>query len=175
VTDGPSLIFGFGRLMSFPTVTMDANSQLKKLQARAISPLGTTIKVVNLAKLVSGMTPATAVCFCVIVLLMLIKVRLLFSVDLFQLYTERTQDFMESGTDYIEFGRACLSVCSTLSQLMNGKKLEDLSQAWRGAVTQLTTWVEPAVHDFGSSQTTLSAQNCGGYPGDSRREPLQAR
>jgi len=148
---------------------MDANSKHKKLQARAISPLDTTIKVVNLAKLVSAMTPTTAVCFCVIILLTLIKVRLLFSVDLFQLqvYTERNQDFMESGTDYIEFGRACLSVCSTLSQLMNGKKLEDLSQAWRGAVTQLTTWVEPAVHDFGSSQTTLSAQNCGGYPGDS--------
>jgi len=140
---------GFGRLeivfYQSPRVsTMDANSAPQKPQARAIPPLGTAIKVANLAKLLSAMTPATAVCFCVIILLTLITVRLLFSVGLFQLHTEGNQDFMANRTDYIEFGQACLDVCRTLSELMNGKKLEDLSQAWRGAVTQLTTWVKPA-------------------------------
>lgn len=153
---------------------MDASSPSQKRQARAISPLDTATKVASLARLVSGMTPATAVCFCVIILLTLIRVCLFFSVDLFQLHIKRNQDFMANRTDYIEFGQACLDVCRTLSQLMNGKKLEDLSQAWSGAVTQLTTWVEPATHDSDSSPTTLSTQNRGGYPGQSRRELFQA-
>ena len=136
---------------------MDANSQPRKSLAHAIPPLGTAIKVANLAKLVSGMTPATAVCFCVIILLTLIQVRLsLFSVDLF--HVERNQDFMANRTDYIEFGQACLDVCGTLSQLMNGKKLEDLSQAWHRAITQLTMWVESAIHDLDSSDDALGAE-----------------
>ena len=120
------------------------------------------------------MTPATTVCFCVIILLTLIQVRpsLFSSIDLF--HVERNQDFMANRTDYIEFGQARFDVCGTLSQLMNGKKLEDLNQVWHRAITQLTTWVVLAIHIL-ITQTTLSAQNCGGYPRESRREPLKVR
>jgi len=69
--------------------TMDANPPPQKYQARVISPLGTAIEVVNFTRLVSGMTPATAACFCVIILLTLIRVRLLFSIDSLLLHVER--------------------------------------------------------------------------------------
>ena len=156
-----------------PSYTMDANSQLQNRQTRATPPLtlNTAIKVVNLAKVVSGITPAAATCLCVLILLTLIRVR--FSLPYRPVpASQRNQDFMANGTDYIEFGKACVDVCGTLSQIMNGKKLEDLSQAWHGAVAQLTTWVQPAIHDLDSSLTMLSTQYCGGYPGESRREHL---
>ena len=69
--------------------TMDANSPPQKSQTRVISPLGTAIEVANLTKLVSGMTPTAAACFCVIILLTLIRVRLLFSIDSLLLHVER--------------------------------------------------------------------------------------
>ena len=51
--------------------TMDANSQPRKCQACATfkSPLGTAIKVANLARVISSMTPATAICFCILLTL----------------------------------------------------------------------------------------------------------
>jgi len=74
------------------------------------SPHWVPIKVVNLARLVSGMTQATAICFefCVTILLTLIKVRLLlFSVDRFQLRIGHDRDrFTANRTNYIEFGQA---------------------------------------------------------------------
>ena len=63
-------------------------------------PLGTGIK-----RLVSGMAPATAVCFRVIILLTLRRVRLILSIDLSQLQIERNQDFATNRTDTSSSGK----------------------------------------------------------------------
>ena len=62
---------------------------------------------------------------------------------------------MANKSNYVELGLACADVCKALERGMNGKKLDDLSQPVRDAITQLTTWVKRAVHILDSSLTTL--------------------
>ena len=45
---------------------------------------------------------------------------------------------MVNKTDYVELGLACADVCRALDRGMNGKKLDDVTQSVREAITQLT-------------------------------------
>ena len=46
---------------------------------------------------------------------------------------------MSNKTDYVELGLACADVCEALNRGMNGRRLDDLSQSMRTAISQLTT------------------------------------
>ena len=59
-------------------------------------------------------------------------------------------------TDYVDLGLACAEVCKALNRGMDGKKLDDLSQSVREAISQLTTWVKPVLRDLDSSPTMFS-------------------
>ena len=52
------------------------------------------------------------------------------------------QDSMANKTEYVELGMACADVCTALERGMNGKRLDELSQPVREAISQLTTWVK---------------------------------
>ena len=123
---------------------MDANSRRQKRQDNASSLLNVAIEAMNLAKEVSSMTPAKAVFGSVSVLLTMIRVRFLPSSNVHPRFT-CDQDSMANKADYVELGLACADVCRALDRGMNGKKLNDLSQSVREAISHLTTWVEPTM------------------------------
>ena len=52
------------------------------------------------------------------------------------------QDSMANKSDYVELGLACANVCKALDRGMNGKKLDDLNESVREAISELTMWVE---------------------------------
>ena len=54
---------------------------------------------------------------------------------------------MANKADYVELGLTCANVCKALDRGMNGKRLDQISQSVSDAITQLTTWVKPAVHN----------------------------
>ena len=136
---------------------MDANSRRQKRQDNASSLLNVAIEAMNLAKEVSSMTPAKAVFGSVSVLLTMIRVRFLPSSDVHPRFT-CDQDSMANKSDYVELGLACADVCRALDRGMNGKKLNDLSQSVREAISQLTTWVEPAMQFEYMLTVTLIAE-----------------
>ena len=51
-------------------------------------------------------------------------------------------------TDFVDLGLACADICTALGRGMDGKKLNDLSQSVSEAIGQLTTWVEPTMHNM---------------------------
>ena len=46
---------------------------------------------------------------------------------------------MIKWTDYVELGLACAEVCTALDRGLKGKKLNNLNNAVREAINQLTT------------------------------------
>ena len=46
---------------------------------------------------------------------------------------------MANDADYVELGRACAELCTTLDRGLNGKRLEDLNNSVCEAINQLTT------------------------------------
>jgi len=66
---------------------MTTESQQPKRQEGALSSLNVAIDIVNLAKEVSNVTPATAAFGSVTILLTMIRVRLLFCDKVFQVHT----------------------------------------------------------------------------------------
>ena len=53
---------------------------------------------------------------------------------------------MANKQDYVGLGLSCARVCKALERGMGGKRLDELSEPARGAITQLTTWVEPTTY-----------------------------
>ena len=79
------------------------------------------------------------------------------------------QDTMVNERDYVEIGLNCADICTALDRGMNGKLLDDLSQALCKAINQLTLWVKTTADGLGGLLTmhliTL------GLPRISRRRP----
>lgn len=63
---------------------------------------------------------------------------------------------MANKIDYVELGLACAYVCKALERGTNGKRADELSPSVLDAIAQLTTWVEPAMHNFDSSLMMFS-------------------
>ena len=120
---------------------MDTNFRRREPQESTISLLNVAIEAVDLAKEVSGATPAKAVFGTVSIILTMIRVRHLPFTMAYFVFTN-DQDSMANKAEYVELGLACADVCRALDRGMNGKKLGDLSQSVREAIEQLTTWVE---------------------------------
>ena len=64
------------------------------------------------------------------------------------------QNFMANEEDYVELGLNCAEICRALDRGTNRKGLDELSKSVCDAINQLTTWVEPEVHDWDRSLTT---------------------
>ena len=121
---------------------MDANSHQPKRRDGTLSALNTAIEAMNLAKEVSGVTPAKAVFGSVSVLLTMIRVRCPLSEcspDNVLIMATCNQDSMANKTDYVELGLACANVCRALDRGMGGKKLDETSDSVSEAINQLTT------------------------------------
>jgi hypothetical protein len=56
------------------------------------------------------------------------------------------QDTMANKQDYVDIGLSCASICKALERGMDGKKLDDVSQSVRDAISQLTTWVKQTIY-----------------------------
>lgn len=52
---------------------------------------------------------------------------------------------MANEQEYADLGLNCADICRALDRGINGKKLDDLNHSVREAISQLTTWVEPAM------------------------------
>ena len=52
------------------------------------------------------------------------------------------QDSMSNKTDYVELGLACVEICEALKRGTEGRKLDDLNQSVREAITRLKTWAD---------------------------------
>ena len=129
---------------------MDENSQRPKSRDGVLSSLNVTIEALNLAKEISGITPAKAAFGSVSVLLTMIRVlSSYFATTSFGL--TRTQDSMGNELDYVELGLSCADICRALERGMSGKKLGDLSQSVCDAINQLTTSVEPVTRSLDGS------------------------
>ena len=115
---------------------MDANSRQLRRRDGALSAFNTAIEAMNLAKEVSGVTPAKAVFGSVSVLLTMIRVRFS-SLRICSKFT-CDQDSMANKADYVELGLTCANVCKALDRGMNGKRLDEISQSVSDAITQLT-------------------------------------
>ena len=55
---------------------------------------------------------------------------------------------MTNEQDYVDLGLSCADICKALERGMDGKSLNELSKSVRGAINQLTTWVEVMIHVF---------------------------
>ena len=133
---------------------MDAkSSKRQKRRENALSLLDAAIEAMNLAKEISGGTPAKAVFGSVSVLLTMIMVRFLLSPMPRSAFT-CDQNSMANKSDYVELGLACA---------------DDLSQSVREAIEQLTRSVEPGIHIMRDSLTTLNRRT-GRNPGKCPRE-----
>ena len=50
-----------------------------------------------------------------------------------------SQDTKVNEEDYVELGLSCANICKTLYQGIDGKRLDDLSESMRDAMSHLTT------------------------------------
>ena len=116
---------------------METQIQRPREREGVILVLNGFIEVFNLAREISGNTPAKAVFGSVNVLLAMIRVSLLAfhrsNID----SAERNQDTMINKEDYVELGLACADVCATLKRGLDGKREDDLNDSVRGAIKQL--------------------------------------
>jgi len=55
------------------------------------------------------------------------------------------QDSMINEQEYVELGLSCADICRALDRGLEGKSLDDLNRSVCEAISQLTTWVEPAM------------------------------
>ena len=118
------------------------------------SALNVAIEALNLAKEISGITPAKAVFGSVGVLLAMIRVRSTHSAELCFLFTF-IQDTMANKQDYIDLGLICANICTVLDRGLEGVGWDELSKSVLGAIELLTVWVEPSVRGLSSRLTKL--------------------
>ena len=124
---------------------MADNSQRRKGRGKVIPALNTAIDVLNLAKDATSTTPVNPVFGSVATLLTMIRVSsLLFAMRPSRL--TRSQDTMANEQDYVDLGLSCADICKALERGMGGKTLDNLSQSVCDAISQLTTWVQLAIH-----------------------------
>jgi len=125
---------------------MDTKSQRPKGRDGALSSLNVVIEALNLAKEISGITPAKAAFGSVGVLLTMIRVRFRSSDSVTtSLWFTLVQDSMVNKQDYVELGLSCADICRALDRGTGGKSLDDLSHSVCEAINQLTTWVRPTM------------------------------
>ena len=124
---------------------MADNSQRRKGRGKVIPALNTAIDVLNLAKDATSTTSVNPVFGSVATLLTMIRVSsLLFAMRHSRL--TRSQDTMANEQDYVDLGLSCADICKALERGMGGKTLDDLSKSVCDAISQLTTWVQLAIH-----------------------------
>ena len=116
---------------------METKSQQPKEREGVASVLNGFIEVFNLAKEVSGNTPAKAVFGSVSVILAMIRVSLLAFRWSNTDSTECAQDTMANEADYVELGLACADVCATLKRGLDGKSEDGLNDSVRKAIERL--------------------------------------
>ena len=118
------------------------------------SALNVAIEALNLAKEISGITPAKAVFGSVGVLLVMIRVRSTHSAELCFLLTF-IQDSMANKEDYVDLGLICANICTVLDRGLEGVRWDELSKSVLGAIELLTVWVEPSVRGLSSRLTKV--------------------
>ena len=116
---------------------MDTKPQQPKGRGGTLSSLNVAIVTMNLAKEISGVTPAKAVFGSVSILLTMIRVCFLPVIRRSELI--HGQDSMANELEYVELGLSCADICKSLDRGMNGKRMEDFSQSVSDAINQLTT------------------------------------
>ena len=114
---------------------MNTKPQQPKGRDGTLSALNVAIQTMNLAKEISGVTPAKAVFGSVSVLLTMIRVCSLPVIRCSGLI--RSQDSIANELEYVELGLSCADICKSLDRGMNGKRLEDFSQSVCDAINQL--------------------------------------
>ena len=117
---------------------MATESQQSEGRDGVLSSLNVAIDGLNLAKELSGITPAKAVFGSVSVLLTMVRVSF-FAPAVGRSGLTLSQDSMANEMDYVELGLSCADICRALDRGMNGKKLNDLSKSVCDAINQLTT------------------------------------
>ena len=116
---------------------METESQQPKEREGVVSVLNGFIEVFNLAKEVSGNTPAKAIFGSVSVILAMIRVSLLAFRWSNTDSAEYAQDAMANEADYVELGLACADVCTALKRGLEGKEENDLNDSVQKAIEQL--------------------------------------
>lgn len=129
-------------------LTMATHPQRQEGQDDALSTLDVAIETLNLAKEISSITPARAVFGSVGVILTTIRVSFFLFYETMSSRPAFEQGSMVNQQDYIEVGLSCAEICGVLDRGTKRKRTEDLSQSVHGAINQLTTSVEPAVHSL---------------------------
>ena len=115
---------------------MATESQRPKGRENSVSLLNAAIDAMDLAEKISSITPAKAVFATVGILLTMIKVSSSSSaMGCSELIC--FQESMINALDYVELGLFCADICRALDRGMNGKKLDDLNQSVRDAISQL--------------------------------------
>jgi hypothetical protein len=63
---------------------------------------------------------------------------------------------MANDQDYVDLGLSCSDVCKALDRGLDGRRLDELSQALVGAIERLTTYVEPVTYTLSGPLTKIS-------------------
>jgi hypothetical protein len=117
--------------------------------------LNVAIEDLNLAKEISGITPAKAAFGSVSALLAIIRVRSTHSVEPSFLLMF-IQDSMVNEQDYVDLGLICADICTVLDRGLEGRRLNELSKSVLGAIELLTAWVQQLVRGLSSRLTKVA-------------------
>ena len=124
---------------------MATNSQRPKERDGVLPALNAFIKVSDLAKEISSITPAKAVFGSCAVILTTIKVRFFLFCVTPSLRPTYVQESLANEQDYVDLGLNCGEICEVLDRGTKGREMERLSRSVREAINQLTTCVEPSI------------------------------